>query len=359
MTAENIRIAIVGTGGMANSHGEAYQSMDGVELVGAVDTNPDNLNTYCDKFGIANRFTSVDDLLAWGEFDAVSNVTPDQFHYATTLPLLKANKHVLCEKPLATHYAHADEMATLAEQKGVVNMVNLTYRRVDALQMARGIVTDGQLGNLRYFEASYQQSWLTQPAWGEWTTEPHWLWRLSTQHGSKGVLGDIGVHILDFLSYATGGTITPIASHLKTFDKAENNQIGEYTLDANDSFIMLASLDNSTTEGGAATGTITATRFASGNLNNLTVNLHGDKGSLMVREFLENSGATKTSLKTCIGADNMEHAHWQDIHDKGSPPDSNYKKFIDAIKTGQQGDPDFRRGADLQGIIDKAENMSL
>ena len=85
-----IRVLIVGTGGMANAHAEAYAAMDGVELVGGVDRNPDNLHAFNAKHGITHAFDSVVDALEWGAFDAVSNVTPDAVHFPTTMPLLAA-----------------------------------------------------------------------------------------------------------------------------------------------------------------------------------------------------------------------------------------------------------------------------
>ncbi|MGO8484928.1 Gfo/Idh/MocA family protein, partial [Rhizobium leguminosarum] len=81
-------------------------------------------------------FTSLDDALAWGEFDAVTNVTPDRAHYSTTMKILGAGKHVLCEKPLAVNYREAKEMADAAAASGKVTMVNLTYRNVAPLQAA-------------------------------------------------------------------------------------------------------------------------------------------------------------------------------------------------------------------------------
>jgi predicted dehydrogenase len=153
----------------------------------------------------------VQEAIAWGEFDAVTNVTPDAAHYPTTLPFLAAGKHVLCEKPLATNAKDAEEMAAAAAKAGVVNMVNLSYRNVPALQKAAQMVRDGAIGTIRHFEASYLQSWLTQPAWGHWDREPQWLWRLSTKHGSKGVLGDVGIHILDFATFIAGMDATQVS----------------------------------------------------------------------------------------------------------------------------------------------------
>jgi predicted dehydrogenase len=238
----DVRILIIGTGGMANAHAEAYAAIPGVTVVAGVDNNPERLAAFQAKHGVAQGFASVDAALAWGQFDAVSNVTPDPVHHPTTLPLLAAGKHVLCEKPLASNYPHAAEMADAAARAGVINMVNLTYRNGGGLMRAAQMVADGAIGEVRHFEASYLQSWLTQSAWGEWDKQPQWLWRLSSAHGSLGVLGDIGVHILDFATFAAGQDVARVSARLHTFDKAPGNKIGEYTLDANDSATLQVQL---------------------------------------------------------------------------------------------------------------------
>src|SRR5574343_628659 len=122
--AQPLRILIVGTGGMARNHAESFAAIDGVQVVAGVDTRPAQLSAFQEAHAIPHGFASIDAALAWGEFDAVTNVTPDAAHHATTLPFLAAGKHVLCEKPLATNEAHAAEMATAAAKAGVGNMVN-------------------------------------------------------------------------------------------------------------------------------------------------------------------------------------------------------------------------------------------
>ena len=114
---KDIRVLILGTGGMANAHAKAYAAMPGVSLVAGIDNNADRLAAFNAKYGISHGFTSVADALAWGEFDAVSNVTPDPVHYPTTMPMLAAGKHMLCEKPLAANYPHAAEMAAAAQRR--------------------------------------------------------------------------------------------------------------------------------------------------------------------------------------------------------------------------------------------------
>jgi len=239
-----IRLLILGTGGMANTHAMNFATIKGVQFVAAVDVDLVRVQAFALRHAIPNTFTSLDEAIAWGEFDAVANVTPDKIHYPTTLKLLAAGKHVLCEKPLAEDYAKADEMAALAEKSGLVTMVNLTYRNVAEIQKARRMVLAGEIGEVRHIEASYLQSWLVSKAWGDWATESQWLWRLSTKHGSNGVLGDVGIHILDFAGYGAASDIGHVFARLKTFDKAPGNRIGEYDLDANDSFTMTAEFAN-------------------------------------------------------------------------------------------------------------------
>jgi predicted dehydrogenase len=337
---KTIRLIIVGTGGMANHHAEHFACMDGVNLVAAVDIDPSRLAAFAEKYGIARTFTSLDEAIAWGEFDAATNVTPDRIHHPTTLKLVAAGKHVLCEKPLAENFGLALDMTEAAERAGVVNMVNLTYRNVAAIQTARQMVLAGQIGAVRHVEASYLQSWLVSRQWGDWRTESQWLWRLSTAHGSNGVLGDIGIHILDFASYGAGLEIDHVYARLKTFDKAPGGRIGDYVLDANDSFTMAVDFTN------GALGTVHASRWATGHFNDLKLRIYGDKGGIEVSHNL-----TASSLRACLG-DNAETAVWEDV-DMGQVT-TNYQRFVEACKAGDNREPSFRHAAELQKVLDMA-----
>jgi predicted dehydrogenase len=326
---------------MAKNHAESFAAVPGVSLVAGIDTRADGLAAFQKTHNIPNGFASVQDAIAWGEFDAVTNVTPDAAHHATTMPFLATGKHVLCEKPLATSARDASEMADTAAKAGVVNMVNLTYRNVPALQKAAEMVREGAIGTIRHFEASYLQSWLTQPAWGHWDREAQWLWRLSSKHGSKGVLGDVGIHILDFATFVAGLQVDAVSCLLQTFDKAPGGQIGDYVLDANDSATMQVRLSN------GALGTVAATRFATGHLNDLRLRIYGQTGGLEVT-----FEKTVSRLRACLGAD-IQTATW---HDVGCPPVSTvYERFIAAIRGEGAPEPDFARGATLQRLLDQAQ----
>ena len=329
-----MRLLVLGTGGMANTHAQHFAAIDGVDLVGAVDVDPLRAKAFADTHGIPNVFTSLEAAIAWDGFDAATNVTPDRAHHPTTLALLAAGKHVMCEKPLAENHAKADEMARAAEASGLVTMVNLTYRNVAPLQKARAMVLAGELGHVRHVEASYLQSWLVSRAWGNWATESQWLWRLSTRHGSNGVLGDVGIHILDFASYGAASEV------LRAFDKAPDNRIGEYDLDANDSFTMTVDFAN------GALGVIHASRWATGHLNELRLRMHGERGALEVIHTTEGS-----RLRGCLGED-VEQAVWREL-DAGTVP-TNYERFAAAVARGEQVEPGFRHAAALQKVLDLA-----
>jgi predicted dehydrogenase len=338
---EKIRLLVLGTGSMANAHADAFAAIPGVSVVAGVDTRPAQLAEFCRKHDVPNSFPTLEEALAWGEFDAATNVTPDPVHHPTTLKLIAAGKHVMCEKPLATSYPLAQEMADAAKAAGLVNMVNLTYRNGAALQRAAAMVQAGEIGELRHFEASYLQSWLTQPAWGVWQDEPRWLWRLSTAHGSKGTLGDIGIHILDYATFIAGEAVAELGCNLVTFHKAPGDKVGEYVLDANDAFTMQLAL------AGGAVGTVSATRMSSGHMNDLYLRLYGLKGGV---EVSFERGISR--LRTCLGPA-TRGPDWTEVACPAVP--TNYQRFIGAIRGTDPGLPDFARGAELQSWLDLAE----
>lgn len=337
-TSRPIRLLILGTGGMANSHAAGFGAIPGVELVAAVDVSADRLGAFLEKHRIGRGFESLGAALEWGAFDAVANVTPDSVHHATTLEALAAGKHVFCEKPLATDYPRALEMAEAAEGAGRVAMVNLTYRNVAELHTARNLVLAGALGEIKHVEASYLQSWLVSNAWGDWRSDPKWLWRLSTAHGSNGALGDIGIHILDFAGYGAASNVTRVFGRLKAFHKADGDRIDEYVLDANDSFTLSAEFGN------GALGVIHATRWAPGHINELRLRLYGDKGGVEVKHSKEGS-----SVRACLGED-VHSATWRTL--RAEPVPTNYQRFIAAVRAGATREPSFRHAAGLQRVLD-------
>ena len=94
----------------------------------------------------------------------------------------------------------------------------------------------------------------------------------------------------------------------------------------------------------SALATILATRFATGHLNDLTLSLHGTRGALRVE-----TDGTKSALKGCLGKD-VDLNRWKKI--ELEPVRRNARRFADALASGENGDPSFRRAADIQRLID-------
>jgi predicted dehydrogenase len=336
-----MRLLVLGTGRMATLQMQrGWTHIEGVEIVGAVDVVPANLDAFCSEFGVEHRFHTIQQALDWGGFDAVTNVTPDGLHHPTTLAALAAKKHVFCEKPLATDYTLATEMVRAAEQSGCINMVNLTYRNVPELHKARELIAAGAIGSVKHIEASYLQQWVALRDWSDPTIAGPWLWRLSKSHGSNGTLGDIGIHILDFTSYATGIEIVSMTCRLQTFNKVPGDRMGDYVLDANDSFIISAEFAN------GAIGVIHSSRWASGHANDQRLRVYGEKGGLELSH-----GHGGTLLRLCTGED-IASGTWREI--AADPVPTNYQRFADAVRTGIQPEPSFRHAAELQKVLDLA-----
>ncbi|MFK8082015.1 MAG: Gfo/Idh/MocA family protein [Granulosicoccus sp.] len=330
-------ILIVGTGRMATTHAERYKEIEGVRVLAAVDVDKARVEDFSDTHDIPYAYQDLNEALSRHQFAACSVVTPDAWHAPVSIACLEAGLPVLCEKPLSDSLDQAQAMVAAAEHAGLMTMVNLSYRTSGALDRARRYVDDGQIGDVRHVEASYRQSWLATDYWGDWKTEDAWLWRLSTAHGSLGVLGDIGIHILDYLCAGVGQDIAGLQCRLQTFDKAPENKIGEYTLDANDSCVMNIELGN------GALGVVHMSRYYTGYMNDLILSIHGTTGALKV-----STGQNGDLISTCLGKD-MHSQTWTSVACKDQP--DSFERFVKALESGGRPTPDFAHAAKLQQYL--------
>ena len=269
--------------------------------------------------------------------DAVSIVVSDKFHAPIAMAAVKKGLHVFCEKPLATTTADACKMARAAEKAGVINMVNFVYRRSSALQRARQMVHAGAIGQLRHVQAHHLQSWMTGKHWGDWKKTYAFLWRLSKNYDSTGALGDIGCHILDFVTFVAGD-IQSVSCKLNTFDKGVRRPYKGFSLDANDSAHIVAKFAD------GAMGTINASRWATGHVDSLFLQIHGTKGALKV-----DLDGGENKLWVCVG-DDIDKPRWKQVSCGRCV--TIYQKFIESIRTGQNDAPTFLEGARVQQYID-------
>ena len=148
------------------------------------------------------RATETDwkELLRRDDVQLVDVCTPGDTHAEIAVAALEAGKHVLCEKPLANTVDEARAMVAAAEKaqaKGVRSMVGFNYRRVPAVALARRLVEQGRIGQVRHVRAVYLQDWIVDP-------EFPLVWRLQKDKAGSGALGDIGAHIVDMAQFVVG-----------------------------------------------------------------------------------------------------------------------------------------------------------
>jgi predicted dehydrogenase len=281
-------IGMVGYAFMGATHSQAWRNapsffdlpiLPRLTVLGG--RNRDGAAVVAARFGWQDVETDWRALIERDDVGLVDICTPGDTHAEIAIAALAAGKHVLCEKPLANSVAEAEAMTEAAEAartKGVRSMVGFTYRRVPAIALARQLVAEGRVGDIRHVRAQYLQDWIVDP-------EAPLTWRLQKDKAGSGALGDIGAHIIDLTQYMTGEQIVGVSALLETFVKDRplpefssglsgvgGAERGEVTVD--DAAVFLARM----TGGGLAT--YEASRFATGRKNAIRIEINGSAGSL-------------------------------------------------------------------------------
>ena len=225
-----------------------------------------------DKLGWRSVETDWRALLTRDDVALVDVCSPGDTHAEIAIAALEAGRHVLCEKPLANTVDEARAMvaaASRAASKGVRSMVGYSYRRVPAVALARRLVEQGRIGEIRHVRASYQQDWIVDP-------EFPLVWRLQKDAAGSGALGDIGAHIVDMAQYLTGDLLTGVSALTETFVRERPLPSGDGlgSVDVDDAALFLGRF------AGGAVASFEASRFATGRKNALRIELNGSRGSL-------------------------------------------------------------------------------
>ena len=130
------------------------------------DIDPDIARDAKDRLALKNTVRTGRDIVNDPEIDVVSVCTPNNGPCAIAIAALKAGKHVLCEKPIASTLEDAKAMAEAAKEaaaKGVISMNAYQYRRVPALDLAKKFIDEGAIGQILNIRCTYLQSWSADP----------------------------------------------------------------------------------------------------------------------------------------------------------------------------------------------------
>ncbi len=186
----SLGIGLVGTGGVAELHLAAARRAAGVHLVGVCDVDEGRARAAAGTGGV-RWTTSIDELLAWPEIDAVILSTPNDTHAPLGRRILEANRHLLMEKPLALTLEDADALVSTAQSRDLVLAPGHTHRYYDYARAVRAAIADGAIGEPRYVRSSGNAGWLW-PDWRSWVLDPA---------RSGGHLVHNGVHGIDLLRW--------------------------------------------------------------------------------------------------------------------------------------------------------------
>jgi predicted dehydrogenase len=278
-----VRTAIFGTGFVGRVHLDALCRLGFVDVCAVATADLDQANQMAAEFGIVRVEADYRRILDDRTIDAVHICTPNVHHAAMVKDALKAGKHVLCEKPLATSSTAARELAALAHEAGLRNATCHNLRFYPLVQQMRRMREDGDLGDVMVVQGTYSQDWLL------YNTD--WNWRLeSKENGPSRAMADIGSHWCDMAEHVTGLRITSLCADLKTFHPTRKQPKGpietfagkllkpedyhEIPIDTEDFGAVVFRM------GDRVRGSFTASQVSAGRKNRLNLEVYGSKAGL-------------------------------------------------------------------------------
>ena len=203
-----LRAAVIGAGFVGRAHIESLRRQ-GIPVVGVLGSSRDRAAESARALRIDRAYSSLDELAKDKEVDVVHICTPNHLHAEQTTVLMRAGKHVMCEKPLAMNTKESAELIDLARKENRVGGVTYNLRYYPLCQQARAMVDAGAIGEPRLVHGSFLQDWLLYPT--------DWNWRLETQLGGDlRAVSDIGTHWMDLTSWVTARRITEVCADLAT-----------------------------------------------------------------------------------------------------------------------------------------------
>lgn len=205
MASKTVSVAVIGAGMAGRTHANAWRQVgtvfgtDGVpnvRLAAICDAYLPFAEAAAKSYGYERATAGWHDIVAADDIDIVSIVVANRLHREIAEALVKAGKHVLCEKPLTDNLEDAKAMAEIEAGADVVTGIGFGYRRHPSIAEIAKLADGGALGQVMQFEGRY---------WCDYGADPNVpiAWRYKGPMGS-GALGDVGSHITDVAEFICG-----------------------------------------------------------------------------------------------------------------------------------------------------------
>ncbi|MBO8187071.1 Gfo/Idh/MocA family protein [Streptomyces spirodelae] len=371
--APPLGVGMVGYAFMGQAHSQGWRTVGRVfdlplspQLAAVCGRDPAAVRAAAGRLGWSAAETDWRALIARADVQLVDICTPGDSHAEIAVAALQAGKHVLCEKPLANTVEEAEAMAEAARAaraRGQVAMVGFNYRRTPALALARRMVADGRLGELRHVRVSYLQDWLVDPAFPL-------AWRLRKEAAGSGALGDLGAHAVDLAQHLAGSPLAGVSAQTETFVRERplregepDGELGEVTVD--DAAVFTGRF------GSGALASFEVTRVAAGRKNALRVELNGTLGSLAFDlerlnelHFHDHTQAADEAGFRRILVTEQDHPYlegwWPPGHGLGYEHTFTHqaRDLVRAIAAGTQPEPSFDDGLQVQRVLAAVEESA-
>jgi len=281
MEARDLRAGIIGTGFIGPVHAEALARL-GIRVT-AVCGSARGAAAMAGRFGVPEVYADYDhqSLIESKAVDVVHITSPNRFHHAQALAVLKARKHCVCEKPLAMTTAETAEIVRAAARSRRTLAVNYNVRFYPAVLKLRRLIARGELGRIAHVHGSYFQDWLLR--------DTDYNWRLLPSEGGKlRAVADIGTHWIDAVSFVLGAQVQGVFADLGRLHDRRRRPLGErrtfaskpsragtrsYRVATEDFAALLLEFS------GGVRGALSLSQVAAGRKNSIRIEVYGSERS--------------------------------------------------------------------------------
>lgn len=282
---KSLGVGLISVGWMGKMHSRAYRSVAqlypelGVDcqLLHAADPSASARDFATDVLGYARASEDYRTVLEDPAVDVVSICSPNFLHAEIGIAAAQAGKPFWIEKPVGRGVDETRLVEEAADQAGVATSIGFNYRCPPAVQYARELVTNGNLGRITNVRGRYFGGFSSNP-------DDPMAWRFTREWSGNGVLGDLMGHLVDQIHYVVGpiGSVTGTTGTYITHRKAPAGtpNAGELVEVENEDYAnMLVRFDDSAVAAGAL-GSLEASRIAAGPRCEYSFEIFGTEGSL-------------------------------------------------------------------------------
>lgn len=193
-----IRIAIIGTGGIAHEHMKAYLALaDRCKVVALVDIIPGKAKRFMEEFHLqCDTYENHEDILDRTDIDLADVCTPPYVHASISINCLRSGKNVVCEKPMAASLEECDAMIKARDESGKLLSIIAQNRFRKGIRDLKLLLESGIAGPVRH--AQVDSFW-----WRGHCYYDLW-WRGTWEKEGGGCTLNHAVHHIDMLCWMMG-----------------------------------------------------------------------------------------------------------------------------------------------------------